>query len=66
MSPAPAAGLPPYHRDEEDVMDQRFSATLQRSPAPGGRTYLVWPESVRVLGTRGRVAVAAAAGRDPS
>jgi hypothetical protein len=39
-------------------MDQRFSATLQKSPSPGGWTYVVWPESVRVFGTRGRVAVA--------
>ncbi len=66
MSPAPDAGLPPYHRDEEDVMDQRFSATLQRSPAPGGWTHLVWRESVRELGTRGRVAVAGTVDGDPS
>ncbi|MGY1832927.1 hypothetical protein ACI8AA_21145 [Geodermatophilus sp. SYSU D01180] len=36
-------------------MDERFRATLRKSPAPGGWTYPVWPESVRVLGTRGRV-----------
>ncbi len=46
-------------------MDQRFSATLQRSPAPGGWTYLVRPESVRVLGTRGRVAVAGTIDGEP-
>ncbi|GAB3300722.1 DUF1905 domain-containing protein [Geodermatophilus aquaeductus] len=39
-------------------MDERFRATLQKSPAPGGWTYLVWPESVRVFGTRGLVKVA--------
>ena len=39
-------------------MDQRSGATLQESPAPGGWTYLIWPGSVRVLGTRGRVAAA--------
>jgi hypothetical protein len=46
-------------------MDQRFSATLQRSPEPGGWTYLVWPDSVRVLGTRGRVAVAGTIDGEP-
>jgi Domain of unknown function (DUF1905) len=39
-------------------VDERFRATLQKSPAPGGWTYLVWPESVRVFGTRGLVKVA--------
>ncbi|MGY1774970.1 DUF1905 domain-containing protein [Geodermatophilus sp. SYSU D00804] len=33
-------------------MDERFRATLRRSPAPGGWTCPVWPESVRVFGTR--------------
>jgi hypothetical protein len=47
-------------------MDQRSSATLQKSPAPGGWTYLMWPESVRVLGTRGRVAAAGTIDGKPS
>lgn len=38
-------------------MDQQFTATLQKSPNKGGWTYLVWPESVRYFGTRGRVTV---------
>ncbi|HEX6936199.1 MAG TPA: DUF1905 domain-containing protein [Actinomycetes bacterium] len=38
-------------------MDQQFTATLQKSPNKGGWTYLVWPESVRYFGTRGRVKV---------
>ncbi|WP_153395213.1 DUF1905 domain-containing protein [Ornithinicoccus halotolerans] len=38
-------------------MDARFTARLEKSPAKGGWTYVVWPESVRVLGTRGRVKV---------
>ena len=38
-------------------MIERFEATLQRSPAPGGWTYVVWPRSVEVFGTRGLVKV---------
>jgi hypothetical protein len=38
-------------------MDVEFSATLQKSPAPGGWTYLVWPRSAEYFGTRGLVRV---------
>lgn len=39
------------------ALDQRFTATLRKSPAKGGWTYVVWPESVEFFGTRGRVKV---------
>lgn len=38
-------------------MDVEFTATLQKSPAPGGWTYVVWPESAARFGTRGLVKV---------
>jgi hypothetical protein len=38
-------------------MIEQFEATLQKSPAAGGWTYVVWPRSVEVFGTRGLVKV---------
>ena len=38
-------------------MDERFIATLQKSPAKGGWTYVVWPESAAYFQTRGLVKV---------
>jgi hypothetical protein len=38
-------------------MDTTFTAELQKSLNVGGWTYVVWPESVERLGTRGLVKV---------
>ncbi|HEX4007660.1 MAG TPA: DUF1905 domain-containing protein [Acidobacteriaceae bacterium] len=34
-----------------------FQARIRKSPAKGGHTYVVWPESVRFFQTRGLVKV---------
>jgi hypothetical protein len=38
-------------------MDERFTATLQKSPSKGGWTYVVWPRSADYFGTHGLVKV---------
>lgn len=39
------------------LLDKTFNATLQKSSAKGGWTYVVWPASVKFFGTRGLVKV---------
>ena len=39
------------------MLNKKFKATLQKSSAVGGWTYLVWPDSVRFFETRGLVKV---------
>ena len=39
------------------ALNQRFTATIQKEPGPGGWTYVVWPKSVEFFQTRGLVKV---------
>ncbi len=38
-------------------LDQSFTARLQKSPARGGWTFVVWPGSAKFFATRGLVRV---------
>ena len=42
-----------------EALDVTFTARLEKSPEPGGWTYLVWPGSAAFFGTRGLVKVEA-------
>jgi Domain of unknown function (DUF1905) len=39
------------------ALRKKFTATLQKSSAKGGWTYVIWPESVAFFKTRGLVKV---------
>lgn len=47
----------PRSRGKQQALDHRFTAVLQKSPNPGGWTYVVMTGSAEFFGTRGLVKV---------
>jgi hypothetical protein len=45
----------------QQALDKSFEATIQKSPAKSGWTYIVWGDAAAFFGTRGLVKVRAAA-----
>ncbi len=39
------------------MLDERFTAKLEKSPHKGGWTYVVWPQAAEFFGTHGAVKV---------
>src|SRR3954452_23448665 len=42
---------------KSEALNKRFTAKLQKSPAKGGHTYVIWPGSAEFFGPRGLVKV---------
>ncbi len=57
VRPAKASKASPARPSKTGPLEVSFRAPLQKSPKPGGWTYLVWPKSPEFFGTRGLVKV---------
>lgn len=49
--------MPAAKQSAPTTLNEQFVAQLQKSPSPGGWTYVIWPRSAEFFATRGLVKI---------